>query len=244
VAARGHTNDARGRSAMEGGDEPPEEPNSIQPSAFSDLRFMQHHATEAIFPRGDGVRVSRPHSAAHVAANDAPLIDERAATRGRGATECGDGHAGAKRALSVRTAPSRTGSNGGQRESFVWQSAEPHCPRRPDEHFASALARPLAGSDAPLIGERAATRGHFATEGGHERAGVKRTLSVRARASRTGSNGGNALAAARPAEARMPTPIAESLLSRRLSTFPRNSTQNPAFSTPFGCVICVSSLRP
>src|ERR1700733_2564895 len=35
--------------------------------------------------------------------------------------------------LSVRPPASRTGSNGGHRESFVWQSAEPHCPRGLDE---------------------------------------------------------------------------------------------------------------
>jgi hypothetical protein len=36
---------------------------------------------------------SRPHAASAVAANDAPLIGERAATRGRVATEGGDEHA-------------------------------------------------------------------------------------------------------------------------------------------------------
>jgi hypothetical protein len=39
--------------------------------------------------------VSRPHAAAFIARNDAPLIAERAATRGRGATAGGDEHAGA-----------------------------------------------------------------------------------------------------------------------------------------------------
>jgi hypothetical protein len=38
--------------------------------------------------------ISRPHPAASVAGNDAPLVDERAATRGRSATEGGDEHAG------------------------------------------------------------------------------------------------------------------------------------------------------
>ena len=42
------------------------------------------------------MNVSRPHPSAFVAANDAPLIDERAATRGRSATEGGDERAGAK----------------------------------------------------------------------------------------------------------------------------------------------------
>jgi hypothetical protein len=43
--------------------------------------------------------VWRPHAAAFVAAHDAPLIGERAATRGRSATEGGDAHADAKSAL-------------------------------------------------------------------------------------------------------------------------------------------------
>jgi hypothetical protein len=47
-----------------------------------------------------------------------------------------------------------------------------------------------AGHDARLIGERAATRGRSATEGGDDHAGVKRALSVRARASRTTSKDG------------------------------------------------------
>jgi hypothetical protein len=34
--------------------------------------------------------VSHPHAPASVAGNDVPLIGERAATRGRIATECGD----------------------------------------------------------------------------------------------------------------------------------------------------------
>jgi hypothetical protein len=38
--------------------------------------------------------VSHPPSAAFVAGNDAPLIGERAATRGRIAMEGGDEHAG------------------------------------------------------------------------------------------------------------------------------------------------------
>jgi hypothetical protein len=39
----------------------------------------------------------RPHPSAFVAGNDAPLINERAATRERGATERGDEQGGAKR---------------------------------------------------------------------------------------------------------------------------------------------------
>jgi hypothetical protein len=45
--------------------------------------------------------------------------------------------------------------------------------------------------DARLIGERAATRGYSPTEGGDQRAGVRSALSVRAPASRAGSNGAN-----------------------------------------------------
>jgi hypothetical protein len=44
---------------------------------------------------GSACRARNPF--ASIAANDAPLIDERAATRGLGATEDGDEHAGAKR---------------------------------------------------------------------------------------------------------------------------------------------------
>ena len=44
-----------------------------------------------------------------------------------------------------------------------------------------------AGNDAPLIGERAATRGRSATEGGDERVGVERALSVQTPATRTRS---------------------------------------------------------
>jgi hypothetical protein len=44
---------------------------------------------------------SGPHPAAFAAGNDAPLIGERAATRGAGATEGGDEGTGVKSALSV-----------------------------------------------------------------------------------------------------------------------------------------------
>jgi len=42
---------------------------------------------------------------AHVAANDTPLIDRRAATRGRGATDGGDERTGARSALLVGVQP-------------------------------------------------------------------------------------------------------------------------------------------
>ena len=57
--------------------------------------------------------VAPPHASAFVAHHRAPLIGERAATRGRSATEGGDEHAGAKEALSVRAPAWRTGPNGG-----------------------------------------------------------------------------------------------------------------------------------
>jgi len=104
--------------------------------------------------------ISRPHATAFVARNDASPIGEGAATRGRRATEGGDERAGARRALSVR-------------DPTLQRLAQPHCPNdwinlsRP--HPPAVVAR----HDAPLIGERAATRGRVATEGGKERGGAK-----------------------------------------------------------------------
>jgi hypothetical protein len=63
-----------------------------------------------------------------VAGNDAPLIDELAATRGRGAMEGGDAHADVKPALSVRAPASRTGSSGGNRDR---SAATPRTGSRP-----------------------------------------------------------------------------------------------------------------
>jgi hypothetical protein len=51
--------------------------------------------------------VSRPPASP---GNDAPLIDERTATRRRGAMECGDERGGAKSGLSVRAPASWTGT--------------------------------------------------------------------------------------------------------------------------------------
>jgi len=48
---------------------------------------------------------------------------------------------------------------------------EPHCPAKTDKRFASAPVR-HADNDGSFIGERAATRGRNATEGGDERVGV------------------------------------------------------------------------
>jgi hypothetical protein len=54
--------------------------------------------------------VSHPHSAAIVGGNDAPLINARAETRGRIATEGGDERAWVRSALLVRAPDSGTGS--------------------------------------------------------------------------------------------------------------------------------------
>jgi len=72
--------------------------------------------------------VSRPHRSASLTGDDAPRIAERAATRGRCATECGDEVAGVDEV--------RYQSN----SSFV-AAAEPHCPRRLNERFVSAPSR-------------------------------------------------------------------------------------------------------
>jgi hypothetical protein len=68
-----------------------------------------------------------------------------------------------------------------------------------------------AHHDAPLIGDRRNVRGRSATEGGDAHADVRRTSSVRAPASRTGSIGGgfDPLAATRATGARTPNPVSE-----------------------------------
>jgi len=66
---------------------------------------------------------------------------------------------------------------------------------RPTSHGTlggGRCARHLWRPDAPLIDERAATRGRGAMEGGDERVGVKAGLSVRAPASRTDRMAGTA----------------------------------------------------
>jgi hypothetical protein len=100
--------------------------------------------------RGDKGRArSSAHPLRLVAHHDTPLIAERAAMRGCGATEVGD-------ELSVR----------------LWQLETPHDLR--DWMIASRPHSPaLVGRhDAPHIGERTATRGRSATESGNEHAGV------------------------------------------------------------------------
>ena len=94
---------------------------------------------------------------AFVAVNNAPLIGEPAATRGRSATEGGAEHAGAKRALSVRAPASRTGSNAGnldqpkpvaagkKRARNAWKSHRSLCKLR--HHLCSQMRRLIS---APL----------------------------------------------------------------------------------------------
>jgi hypothetical protein len=58
------------------------------------------------------------------AGNDAPLIGERAAARGRRATEGGDERAGMKSALSVRALPRESHRPAGSSPPFGDHSAE------------------------------------------------------------------------------------------------------------------------
>ena len=68
-------------------------------------RFESRKRDERLF-RARTRRLRRHH--------DAPLIDQRAATRGRRATEGGDGRAGVKRRYPFVEQASRTGSNDGR----------------------------------------------------------------------------------------------------------------------------------
>jgi hypothetical protein len=128
--------------------------------------------------RAGATSVPRPHAAAFVAGNDAPLIDERAARRGRIATKGGDEHAGVKSPLSVPAPASRTGSNGGnlltggghRPPRQVGQNPppaparKPHCPQGLDEHFASAvdgLRRPQLRGVSCVLGSRQAQTRFF-----------------------------------------------------------------------------------
>jgi hypothetical protein len=83
--------------------------------------------------RTSGLKTRHPRPAGPLAAQAARLSGERAATRGRSATEGGDEHAGVKRSYPFELPPRRTGSNGG--DLTCW--------------------RPLRRRNgAPLIGER------------------------------------------------------------------------------------------
>jgi hypothetical protein len=112
------------------------------------------------------------HPPASISGNDAPLIGARAATLGRGATEGGDEHGGVRRAL-IRS------SSG---------SSEPLCPMGLAEYFASAPGPSVARHHAPLIDERAASRGRAATEGGDEHAGAKMELRAPSRTAMPAAN--------------------------------------------------------
>ena len=90
---------------------------NLDPSAATRWRAASvQQRTSAFEQRDQGCECSsmtqRPtwkdvHAGASLPVHDASLIGERAATGGRGATEGGDGCAGAKRALSVRVPASR-----------------------------------------------------------------------------------------------------------------------------------------
>jgi hypothetical protein len=117
-----------------------------------------HTATPAANDADQGRARSSVYSAASVAGHDTPLIAERAA---RAATEGGDERTGARR------------------DQFQRQFANARGERRDQGARSSRADRRMwdgmrAGGDAPLIDERAATRGRLATEGGDEAAGACR----------------------------------------------------------------------
>jgi hypothetical protein len=105
-------------------------PSARWPANFPTERLPASDATWDL-PLVDDLRPwelnKRPHASAFVAGHDAPLIGERAATRGRGATGGGDERA---RLPSVCAPASRTGSNGRNVEevgghSNEWMNARP-----------------------------------------------------------------------------------------------------------------------
>jgi hypothetical protein len=81
----------------------------------------------------------------------------------------------------------------GDRRKRVHRNPSPNTPLRgshcPWDWMSISPPRPpfVAGNDAPLVAERAATRGRSATGGGDEHAAVKGAFIRRAQASRTGS---------------------------------------------------------
>jgi hypothetical protein len=93
----------------------------------------------------------------------------RAATRGRGAAEGEDEHPGVKSALFIRPPASRTGSYGENRDPAAATRPPYARSKNPSPGSITRFLRP-----APLIDERAATRGGIATERGDEQAGAKR----------------------------------------------------------------------
>jgi len=121
---------------------------------------------------------SRPHPPAPIAGNDAPLIGERVTTCGRSEAESSDERAACEAGVislcSSPREPDRTAWTMSR-----WRPPEPHRPRDWISARRPHKAACVAGHDAPLIDERAATRGRSATEGSDERGGVKSGLSVR-----------------------------------------------------------------
>jgi hypothetical protein len=176
----------------------------------------------------------RPHPSP---GHDAPLIGERAATRGRSAMERGDERAGVKRV--IRSCFSlANGSDGGNRDPMAATRPPKRVGQTDDAEPATRLSSPVfcaapspAHHDAPLIAERAATRGRGAMEGGDAHADVKPALSVRAPASRTGSTGGNvdSLTATRPTERVSQSP---SLRRRRDQAWCRSLRISSGFAQP------------
>jgi hypothetical protein len=112
----------------------------------------------------------RPHVAAFVAGNDAPLIDDRAATRGRIAIEDGDEHA-----LPQPPMPNTGTPRGEGRDQDA---------RRWSTHSSASIA----ANDAPLIGERAAARGLSALANVTHRCFPKLTQAVCGRISKSRSH--------------------------------------------------------
>ena len=98
----------------------------------------------------------------------------RAATRGRSAPEGGDKRVGVEERFPFARQPrEQIEQESGQPHRRKWLSAEPHRPRGLDDRFACALGRLRRRHDAPLIGERSATRDRVETEGGEEQADAK-----------------------------------------------------------------------
>jgi hypothetical protein len=116
-----------------------------------------------------------PHPSPCVAGNDAPLVAERATPRWRIATEGGDAHAdvGGRRPFGLQHRElDRTAGT-----STRWRpdSMPPGASGDWNERSASAPVRLRRRNDAPLVDDRAATRGRIAIEGSDAHAGVKST---------------------------------------------------------------------
>jgi hypothetical protein len=146
----------RGRSATGDGDE---RVGVKRAPIRSRLNFMTVGGGRTV--RADRISVSRPHGAGSaVTGNDALPIDESAARSGRGAMEGGDGVEEGQPLLVPASLPHRNARG-----------------ERRDQGRARASVHPsayVARRDTPLIGDRAATCGRGASEGGDERASAKR----------------------------------------------------------------------